>query len=71
MPRTETRGSHLRVATLGLVLLMVAAPAPARAQIDMNGVWAPIFHEDQPERVPGPDIGDYAGLPINDALRLR
>jgi hypothetical protein len=69
--RTEKRGSHLRIATLGLVLLMVAAPAPARAQIDMNGVWAPIFHEDQPERVPGPDIGDYAGLPINDALRLR
>jgi hypothetical protein len=44
---------------------------PAYAQIDMNGVWAPIFHEDQPERVPGPDIGDYAGLPINDAARLR
>src|SRR5215510_12214021 len=44
---------------------------PAYAQIDFSGVWAPIFHEDQPERVPGPDVGDYAGLPINDAARLK
>jgi glyoxylase-like metal-dependent hydrolase (beta-lactamase superfamily II) len=34
-------------------------------------MWAPIFHEDQVERIPGPDVGDYAGLPINDAMRLR
>ena len=43
----------------------------ARAQIDLSGIWAPIFHEDQVERIPGPEIGDYLGLPINDALRLR
>ena len=49
----------------------LAAPGRADAQIDFNGVWAPIFHEDQPERVPGPDVGDYAGLPINDAARLK
>ncbi len=47
------------------------ASRPASAQIDLSGVWAPLFHEDQVERVPGPDIGDYAGLPINDAERLR
>jgi hypothetical protein len=29
------------------------------------------MHEDQVERVPGPEIGDYLGLPINDAMRLR
>jgi hypothetical protein len=46
-------------------------PGRAYAQIDFGGVWAPIFHEDQPERVPGPDVGDYAGLPINDAARLK
>ncbi len=34
-------------------------------------MWAPIFHEDQVERIPGPDVGDYAGLPINDAMRMR
>ena len=49
----------------------LAMPGRAYAQIDFSGVWAPIFHEDQPERVPGPDIGDYAGLPINDAARMK
>ena len=56
---------------IAAVWVMVAMPGSAFAQIDMNGVWAPIFHEDQPERVPGPEVGDYAGLPINDAARAR
>jgi len=60
-----------RLLGLLVVLALLGVPASARAQIDLNGVWAPIFHEDQPERVPGPELGDYAGLPINDALRLR
>jgi hypothetical protein len=45
--------------------------AAASAQVDPSGEWAPRFHEDQPERIPGPDIGDYLGLPINDAARMR
>jgi hypothetical protein len=60
-----------RIAGLAVVLGIVGPPGPAFAQIDLSGVWAPIMHEDQIERVPGPDIGDYAGLPINDAMRLR
>jgi hypothetical protein len=44
---------------------------PVFAQLDPTGEWAPRFHEDQPERIPGPEIGDYLGLPINDASRLR
>ena len=47
------------------------AAAPAWAQLEPVGEWAPRFHEDQPERIPGPEIGDYLGLPINDAARLR
>jgi cyclase len=58
-----------RCAVLALATLAVAAPSSA--QIDLTGMWAPIFHEDQPERIPGPEVGDYAGLPINDALRMR
>ena len=54
-----------------IVAAALVMPGRAYAQIDFNGVWAPIFHEDQPERVPGPDIGDYAGLPINDAARMK
>ena len=28
-----------------------------------------MFHEDQPERIPGPELADFLGLPINDAAR--
>ena len=39
------------------------------AQADFSGVWQPRYHEDQPERIPGPELRDYLGLPINDAAR--
>src|SRR4029079_16816062 len=60
-----------RVAVASALLTMVIAVRPAAAQVDFSGAWAPRFHEDQPERVPGPELGDYLGLPINDAARLR
>src|SRR5262245_50294371 len=41
------------------------------ADVNFTGQWAPIYHEDGPERFPGPDPGDYLGLPLNDAARLR
>ncbi len=47
------------------------AAAPALAEVDLSGEWGPRYHEDQPERLPGPAIGEYHGLPINDAARLR
>jgi len=53
------------------ILILVLAVVPAVAQIDLSGEWNPMFHEDQPERIPGPEIGDYLGLPITDAARLR
>ena len=62
-----------RAIVIGLLLLLVVllASIPAFAQIDFSGEWAPRFYEDQPERVPGPELGDYLGLPINDAARMR
>jgi hypothetical protein len=64
---------HRYFFTFSAVFLFVLAAAvtPASAQVDLSGIWAPLFHEDQPERVPGPEVGDYAGLPITDAERLR
>ncbi|PWU12427.1 MAG: hypothetical protein C5B51_00605 [Terriglobia bacterium] len=54
------------------VLLAAAVSLPAAfAQVDFSGEWAPRFYEDQPERVPGPELGDYLGLPINAAARMR
>ena len=64
------RSSRVNVAG-SLLLLTALASVPALAQIDLAGEWAPRFHEDQPERIPGPDIGDYLGLPITDAARMR
>jgi hypothetical protein len=54
-----------------LLVCVVAAGAPAFAQVDFTGEWAPRFYEDQPERVAGPELGDYLGLPINEAARMR
>lgn len=59
-----------RVAALAGLGLALAA-APVSAQVDFAGEWAPRFWEDQPERVPGPELGDYLGIPINEAARLR
>jgi hypothetical protein len=36
-----------------------------------DGEWAIRFHEDQVERIEGPELGDYLGLSINEAARLR
>jgi hypothetical protein len=44
---------------------------PAFAQVDFSGQWSVRYHEDQEERSPGGQLGDYTGLPLNDAARLR
>jgi hypothetical protein len=38
-------------------------------QMDFSGTWANRLHEDFVERAPGPHLGDYTGLPINDEAR--
>ncbi len=53
------------------IVILILAVVPAFAQIDLSGEWNPVFHEDQAERIPGPEIGDYLGLPITAAARLR
>jgi len=54
-----------------LTILLAGLAAPANAQIDFSGEWAPLYHEDGPERGPGPELGDYTEMPINEAARLR
>lgn len=56
---------------IGLAAVILALPRPASAQIDLSGTWANRLQEDWIERAPGPDIGDYAGVPINDEGRAR
>ena len=54
-----------------LALCFMLVSPSALAQVDFSGNWAPLFHEDQPERLPGPELGDYSGIPVNEAARLR
>jgi hypothetical protein len=52
-----------------LLLMAVVSLPPASAQVDLTGAWGAQFLEDQPERIPGPELLDYLGLPINDFAR--
>jgi hypothetical protein len=52
-------------------LALLLAPCLALAQADFSGEWSPVYQEDAPERIPGPELGDYMGLPLNDAGRLQ
>lgn len=57
----------MRYATFVVVFML--AGSPAFAQADLTGIWQPRLHEDFPERIPGPELGDYLGLPINASAR--
>jgi len=52
-----------------LAWALVLTAAPAFAQADFTGTWGARYQEDFPERIPGPDLGDYLGLPINASAR--
>jgi cyclase len=56
---------------LFLALVMLLPRGAAFAQILLDGEWQPRYHEDEPERLPGPELGDFLGLPINNAARQR
>jgi len=53
-----------------LLFVTLLCSSPSFAQIDLVGEWTPLFHEDNHDRLDGPHIGDYAGIPLNDAARM-
>jgi hypothetical protein len=61
------RVSVLLLAVVALVAMSRSAPRAGRRRL--HGVWQPRYQEDQPERIPGPELRDYLGLPITDAAR--
>jgi glyoxylase-like metal-dependent hydrolase (beta-lactamase superfamily II) len=73
--RKEHLMSNVR-ALIGFCVLWTLA-APGAAQNDVAGDWDQAgggifgFQEEFLDRGGGPDLGDYAGLPINDALRYK
>ena len=52
------------------VLILLLATT-AFAQVDLSGVWADRITEDSYERSGGPPLGDYQGIPLNDAGRMK
>src|SRR5579872_3076446 len=68
----------LNVRRLPLVIGLLALPACAQfagsftavGALDLSGNWTPVIMEDQPERIPGPELVNYSGLPITDGARL-
>ncbi len=55
----------------GLFFCLVFATATTSAQTNLGGNWLADYTEDRADRIPGPALGDYGGLPLNDADRLR
>ena len=64
-----TMVGHWRIAGAALVLALVSVPASA--QVDLNGGWQSLQHEDWVERAPGSDPVDYTGIALTDAGRAR
>jgi hypothetical protein len=66
----------LNIRRLGMLSLLctttfLVANVPAFAQIDLTGVWNPnLADEDNPERIAGPSLVEFVGLPINDQARV-
>jgi len=61
-----------KISTLAAAGLILAATGiPGLAQVNLDSVWAATYTEDWPDRFPGPELGDYGGVPINDADRAR
>jgi hypothetical protein len=76
--RTKT-SSLLLVAALMSVAFLMSAPVFGQGVVgefipdvglDLSGTWNPVLHEDFLERIPGPELVNYSGLPITEGSRL-
>ena len=59
----------MRIMTYRLLLVFMALNTPAWAQVDISGNWVSSQENLRPRENAG--IGDYTGLSLNDAGRLR
>ncbi len=76
--RTQTRSLLLVAALISLAPLMntpvfgqgVVGEFVPDVGFDLSGNWNPLLHEDFLERIPGPELVNYSGLPITEGSRL-
>ena len=59
------------LAVLALGVPAFAQQTPALPLTDFSGVWADRITEDSYERSGGPPLGDYQGIPLNEAGRMK
>src|SRR5215210_7093443 len=63
---------NAKIATRMVTLVgALLTSVPAFAQVDLNGSYALVMHEDYIERGPGSDLGDFTGVPLNDEARAK
>src|SRR5438046_9485459 len=63
------RAKRLEIVLLAVLILY---GVPAFGQIaDLSGEYANLTHEDAMERAGGPPLGDYLGIPLTEAGRMR
>ena len=60
-----------RVGSAVITLGVMFGHTSTLAQVDPSGDWRALMHEDRNERIPGPELGEFFGIPINDAARWR
>jgi hypothetical protein len=59
----------MRTASAVPLLLLVTLLVPLRGQEIFSGIWTSLRQEDAVERGQGPELGDYLGIPLNEAAR--
>src|SRR5438067_10251578 len=57
----------------GLILCagILCSSSVMAQQEDLSGEWTLLMHEDEAWRGPGPELGEYEGLPLNAAGRMK
>jgi len=65
------RINRARISRALAIIATMLSSEVAFAQIDLSGDWAVRIHMDQAWRGPGAEIGEYEGLPLSPAGRLR
>lgn len=59
------------VAFVAILLACFLRGATAFGAVDISGSWMQLAYEDRMERTQGAELGDFLGLPINDAAIAR
>jgi len=63
-----TNGFRITMRGCALLAMLLGIQQTALAQVDLSGEWAPVREEDNTGNT---ELGDWVGIPMNDASRAR